>query len=475
MPAATSTAADTADLSTSESTDTVAVAHLLVSTAFLAVGGVLAALWLGSLSFLTAMSGVLSPGRLRSAAMTALMIGWLVQALVGAAYYVVPRIVGARLRRGPVAMVGLWALSALTVLGVVLVLLGLGDGVEPFSLPWWLDLPVLVALMIPAVVVIDTIRHRTEQGVYVSLWFVMAGVVWLPMLYAVNAIPGLAAVGRALQETVFVAGFGTLWVTTMGIGAAYYVVVKATGNPLSNRQLARVGFWSLAIASIFAGPAQLAFGATPDWLDAVAAVLGLALPVAAFANAYTIGTTLDGGWDEVTNRPSLSAIVAGLGFVVAVALVTSISSFRSAAALVGFTSFWDGVGYVVLFGVGGLFVGGWAYQALPAMTGRELASTDLARRHIRWTVIGVGATGLLLVLAGLLRGFAWTGGSFSGIVASGADWSTVGGSADVLIGLAVLGGILTLAGQLAFALNVYRTITSGHVTVQEVLVERRGA
>ena len=155
--------------------------------------------------------------------------------------------------------------------------------------------------------------------------------------------------------------------------------------------------------------------------------------------------------------------------------VTALGSFKSAAALVGFTSFWDGVTYVTLFGIGGLAIAAWAYQALPAMTGREVASPELVRRHLRYTISGVGLTGLLLMVAGVVQGYSWSGDAFSGVVAAGETWANSSGTATVLIGLAVLTGALALAGQLAFVLVVYRTITSGRATMQEVLVERRPA
>ena len=475
MAAAMRTAPDNTAPAASEAPDTTATSHLLVSTLFLGLGGLLTVLAMAGIPFSTLSTGLLSQGRLRAAAMLVVMVGWLVIALTGAVYYVLPRLTGARLWRPGVAMTGLWATAALTIGGVVAVMLGLGDGVEPFMLPWWLDAPMLAALTVPAAVTVQTVRRRAEEGVYVSLWFVMAGVVWLPMLYAVNALPGLASVGRALQETVFVAGFTTMWVTAVGVGVAYYVVVKATGNPLSNRQLAKVGFWSLAVASIFAGPVQLAFGATPDWLDTVSAVLGLALPVAALANAYAIATTADRAWEEIGRLPAVAATIGGLGFALLTGSATAIASFRSAAAVVGFTSFWDGVTFAGLFGVGGLLVAGWAYQSLPAMTGRELVSTRQTTRHIRWTVYGVGSTSLLLMIAGVLRGYAWNGGSFTGSTAAGDGWAALSGPADVMVSLAVLGALVAFAGQLAFVLNVFRTITSGRVTAQEVLVERSGS
>lgn len=453
-----------------------ALGHLVVSSAFLGLGGVLTALTLVAVRFPAALGGPFSYGRVRPMAMTAVMIGWLALSLIGGVYYVTPRLTGARLWGEGLARLGLAAVSLLTLAGMTAVGLGLGDGVGPLGLPWWIELPLAAALAVPALVTLQTVRRRVEQGVYVSLWFVMAGVVWLPILVLVGGLPGLAAVGRSLQEVTLSAGFGTLWVTAVGTGLAYYVVVKDTGNPLANRQLARVGFWSLAFAAAWAGPAQIAYGPSPGWLGAVAATLTLALPVAAVANAAGIALTIDRAWERIGERPATLAAAGGMALALLVAAATSIGAFRTPAALVALTPYWDGVGYLGLFGVGGLLVSAWTYHALPALSGRRLTSPDLARRQVRSTVLGAAGTAVLLMAAGILQGFGWTGQAFavSGFSATGPGWSEAGGLAAVLTGLAAVTGLVTLVGQALFLLVVQRTLSSGRADLQEVLVEVAG-
>jgi cbb3-type cytochrome oxidase subunit 1 len=455
---------------TAPTSESVVLTHILVSTLFLGIAGVLYVLSLASAAFPSALTGVISYGRLRPAAMAAAMLGWLVVSFVGGAYYLLPRLTGARLAKANLARLGMWAFVGLTVVGMALSFIGMGDGLEPFGFPWWIDGPILVTLLIPPFVAVQTVRDRTEEGVYVSLWFVLGGLVWLPMLYAVGAIPKLASIGRLLQEVTFAGGFGTLWVTAMGVGLAYYTVVKSTGNPLANRQLARVGFWSLAFAATWSGPLQVVFGPTPDWLDSVAAVLSLALPVAAVANLVAIAQTAGDALGDLPDRPDLSATMAGLVFMVFVALGTSVAGFRSAASLVDFTSYWDGITAGILFGVGGLLVAGWTHQALPAVAGRVPESTSHARRHIRLTIWGVGLTMLMMMTGGVVTGFGWAGGGYGQKPATGENWSIVSGAGQTISSLALAGALIALLGQLFFVLSVYRTVTSGRATSQEVLV-----
>ena len=449
--------------------ENVATAHLLISSSFLLIGSLLTLLAMASVSFIS-LSGPLSYGRLRPMAMLVVMLGWLTPALAGAAYHVLPRLTGVPLAQPGLAWLGLVGSSGLTVVGVVALALGLGDGVEPFGLPWWLDVPILGVTLVPLLVTIATLRHRRETGVFATLWFVVAAVTWLPGLALISAVPGLASMGRNLQAVTFTAGFNTLWVTAMGFGIAYYVAVKQTDQPLANRQVAKAGFWSLAFAGVFLGPLQVAFGPAPDWLDAVAAVLVLALPVSAIATSMSVATTVDRSWQETREKPALLAVAHGLGISVVVGVVSSFGAFSSAAALVSLTAFWDGVTFLVMFGTGGAFISAFAYQAIPAMTGRAI-DVSRATRQIKLTSTGALLTGLSLVLAGVLTGFSWTGGAFSGAyAATGEGWSEAMGLPNIFIGLAVLGALVTAAGQWLFVQNVVGSLTSGAVTIQEVLV-----
>ena len=223
------------------------------------------------------------------------------------------------------------------------------------------------------------------------------------------------------------------------------------------------GFWW--------GLLQLVYGPTADWVDAIAVVMTLAFPLAAIAIAFDLAKTVDRAWPRLIEIPAASAALVGGALWVALALTVAVAGFRSAAALVGLTLFWDAVSYGLLFGVGGLFMASVLYRAVPALTGRRLYSDELARRFLRWTVVGVGGTVLLLALAGLAAGYGWTGGSFVGGFADvGSGWAQTAGVPRVISGFAILTAGIALAGQLALVLNVYRTVTSSHPGAAEVLV-----
>ncbi len=447
---------------------------VLVSTAMLAVGALLYVVALAAMAFPGSFDSVLSFSRIRPAALSASMLGGLVVSFSAGAYYVLPRLTGAALQTPSLARLGGLATAGLAALGVLTSLLGISDGVEPFGFPWWLDIPVLIALTIPLVVTIRTIAARTERTVYPTLWFVMGGTLWLPLLYLTSNLPGLNSLATALQSVTFTAGFGTLWITVMGVGLAYYTATVVSGEPLAGRSLAQVGFWSLAFAATWAGPVQLVFGPTPDWLDALAAVFNLALPVAALANSYAVAATIGRSWEELERRPSLVATLAGLGMTLLVGVATAVAGFRSSASLVALTTYWEGVLVATVFGVGSLLAAGWTHHGLRAVTGLEPESNEAAMRHVRWTAWGTTSTALLLMLAGVVTGVGWAGGAYTQQTAAGEQWavSTVG---STLVGLATVTGVVMAAAQVVFAMGIYRTVTAGRPTEREVLVPTGGS
>lgn len=449
--------------------DSAATRFLFTSTAFLGLG---ATLWLASLVSVR-FPGLfpISLGRLRPMALIALLLGWLVLGLTAGIFYVLPRLTGAALAGERLATLGLIATVGVVLAGMAIVLLGYGDGREPFALPWWWDVPTLGVLCLPALVVFASLRKRREDSIYPTLWFVSAGALWLPLLYLIGNLPGLRSLGTALADLVFSAGFLNVWALGVATGLAYYVVPKASGQPLANRQLARVGYWSLLFGAVWMGPAQLVAGPAPEWLQGVASVLGLALPVAAMANTVNLAITIGPEWKNIVRKPILLSAMVGSGLGVLATSAAAIGGFRSAAVLVGFTTFWDAVLHLLVFGAVGLLFVSFAWQAVPNLVGRALRSETRAIRLVNRAGLTAAATALFLALAGLISGYGWAGAAFTGLIENfGPGWGKSSIVPSVLTGLAVLVALAGTWYTIGLARSIYSSLTSGRPTMQEVLV-----
>ena len=116
--------------------DTAAKWHIIVSTAFLALAGVVWVVGMVELRFSGTLTGPFSYGRIRPIALLLAVMGWLTLSLAGGIYYVLPRLTGTRMRGEALALAGGVGTAVVTVVGALVVLLGGGDGTGPFSLPW---------------------------------------------------------------------------------------------------------------------------------------------------------------------------------------------------------------------------------------------------------------------------------------------------------------------------------------------------
>ncbi|MEA1902586.1 MAG: cbb3-type cytochrome c oxidase subunit I [Actinomycetota bacterium] len=450
----------------------VTATHFMVGAAFLVLGGELLLLQLMSLYFDELFP--ISYGRLEAMANISLFLGFAVISLVGGAYYVLPRLTGARLWSTDLAWMGLVGMTIMTFVGIITVGAGLGEGRLPFGVPWWFHIPTVFLLALPLFVALGTINNRGEEHSYVTIWFVLGGLTWLPLLYLAyfsGDMPYFSAVATEYISVFFSTGFITMFVFTVGTGLFYYTLVKELDIPLASRQLALVGFWSLGFAAVWWGTAQVLFGPGPDWISGVSAALGLAFPIGALANAVNASLTLEGSWDQVRERPDLRAGVMGLYLAVGVAVLAALAGFRTIASVTSLTAFWEAIEYTAIAGVGALLVAGISYSALPRLLGRELIKT-----RARWsnTLTLVGSAGVLIFMSasGALSGYSWVGGSNSAAyIDAGEGWAAgLGNAADTLLLIAVFFGIVTFIGQLSYGAAIFGTAVGGKATEQEILV-----
>lgn len=450
--------------------DGAAIAHVLAGTIFLALGSAAAAGAFLSMAFPAFVP--LGYGILRAMAMLSLVVGFATITLIGGVYYVLPRLTAVRLWNEQLAWVGLAIVAGTTGLGLIALGAGFGNGSEPFALPWWLDLPLLGGLAVPALLSLQTLRARTEHRSYVTVDYAVTALAALPLLYIAGNIPGMTSVATTLGNVFFASAYLVAGILLGAIGLLYYTVVKHTDQPLAGRQLAQVGYWSLLFGAGWFGVSQLMGGPIPIWLGAVAAVLGLAFPVGMAAVTANMFSTLEGQWRRsIQPDPVVTAAMGGLVLGLIVAVLAAIGGFRSTATLVAFTPFWEAVQYGLVMGVIPLLLGASLFHALPRMTGRMLFSADQGRMFTKLALLGSGGLVLFLGLAGIVTGYSWSGGSFTGgFAAIGEEWATASGPAAVFVGLAVIAGLVAVVANFSLSSLVIRTLTRGRATTQEVLV-----
>ena len=410
---------------------------IVVGSAFLAAAGVLyliTAVQQVSADALT-INGATSFGRLRPAAAALAVWGGLGMAGTGVAMDLTRRLVRVPVQLEKLAAAAGAIVTLSTAGGVVAILAGYGTGRPGLEMPRPASVPLALGLLLAAVVVLRTLGKRADDEVHPALWHVSAAVVSAPVLLLLGTLPRLSGVNDEIVRVFSTSGIALLWLVSLGIGIALYVVPATCRTPLYSRQLALAGFWGLVAFAPFSAPARLLSGPAQEWYETIGSAATIALAVPALAIALNLWATYSRRTAHV-HAPELNIALAGTGLLLLAGVLGLLDASRTAGDFLHLTVFEEGLRELVVFGVAGAFVLAGAYHCLPALTGNRLANARLASRSA-WTLAGgVALVALGLTVAGYVQGVLWR----QAVMAGGApDWHVVTDSIRPLLWLRVLG------------------------------------
>ena len=455
----------------SNSSDGAARGFLYTSVFWLVIGSALfalAAIKLARPEFLA--TRLLSYGRVRAGASVSLEYGWLGLSSLAATFYLLPRVTGARIRSEIGGIVAAGLVNLAVTLGVVINLFGGMQGHEFSELPPYLFLVLLIALLGVALNVLRTIGSRAEPQMYVSTLHLAGAAVWAPIAIAVGRLPFLSGLPDSIADLFSLNAVLVMWLAMTGFAAVYYVVPRATGQPLYSHRLAIVGFWSLAFIGPLAGHSRQVLGPSPNWLQSlgISAAIGLLLP--AFCLLINAFGTLRGGWDRVPSHPSVRFMVGGTLFFAASVSAGVVQGLRSTARALGTTEWGTAQIWLLLLGAFTLWSAGLITYALPRLMGRRWLRTTQVTAHFWLTVIGVAAFCVASMTSALLTATVFNAGvAAQSPMSSGHGFDVVLSSVSRLRSVQLLGALAFALGQSIFAVNVLRTTTAGELRGVEIV------
>ena len=347
-------------------------------------------------------------GRVRPAHLNTMAYGWASQAGIGVMLWMFARLCKTTLRmpRWLLAAAVLWNVAV--AWGTVAILAGQSTSVE------WLEFPpqvaplLVAAFSIVAVSAFVTFSNRAEGHVYVSQWYLFGAAFWFPWLYIVaNLLVLIAALHGVLQPVVnwwFAHNVLGLWLTPIGLAAAYYLIPKVIGRPIYSYQLSILGFWALAFFYNSAGVHHLIGGPIPAWLitySIVASVMML-IPVATVAINHHM--TMVGRFRLLKYSPTLRFIVFGAMSYTAVSVQGSLQSLRTINEVTHFTHYTVAHAHLGVYAFFTMTMFGSMYYIVPRLTEWEWSSAMLIRIHFWTTAVGIALYFLSLTWAGWYQG-----------------------------------------------------------------------
>ncbi len=346
-------------------------------------------------------------GRLRPVHVNGVIWGAFSTLFIGLTYWIVPRLCGApvwQARWGrPLAWI--WNLNLLAASAALLA--GGNRGWEAGELPLANVIVLFGCLLAIAVQLLVTIARRAEPALYVSLWYLIAALVWtVANLVLLVVGPGhVPGVGNAAWHGLFIHYVVGLWITPAGYVLIYYFLPATVRAPIYSHRLSLIGFWSLAFFYPFVGIHHYLYAPIAEWAQTIAIVSSMLLIVPVWTVLQNFFGTMLGRWDELGRNLPAKFLVTGSLFYLVGCTQGALEALRSVQEPTHFTDFVVAHSHLTIFGTFILWTLGGALYVWPRLHGAPLASFRLANWGYWLVTLGVAAMGLILSAQGLLQGF----------------------------------------------------------------------
>ena len=225
--------------------DNKTVEGFILSSIFWGVVGIVIGLWISIQMW--SVNWNIAPyftfGRLRVVHVNGLAFGLGVGAIFGISYYILMRLTKRPLLFPKLARIQLYIFNIAIALAAVSLFMGMNQSLEYAELEWPLDLGVVILWVMFAINVFGTIIKRKEDQMYISLWYIIATVVAVAVLYIINNLSMPAGWDKSYSLFAGVNSANVEWwyghnavgfvFTTPILAMFYYFLPKSTGLPFT--------------------------------------------------------------------------------------------------------------------------------------------------------------------------------------------------------------------------------------------------
>jgi cytochrome c oxidase cbb3-type subunit 1 len=349
----------------------------------------------------------LSFGRLRTVHLNAVIYGWSSNAALGVVLWVLPRLLRTRLYGAAWAMLGATFLNAGVAAGVGAVAAGWSDGMEFLEIPWQIDIFIFAGLALVILPVLFTLVNRRVEHLYVSVWYMVAALLWIAVLFGVANLPGVhTGVQQATTNWWYGHNALGLWFTPVSVGAIYYFLPKIIGRPVVSYNLSLLGFWTLAFFYGQVGGHHLIGGPVPGWLTTLSIVQSIMMIIPVIAFTINMKRTLRGQMYLAAYSPTLRFMMFGGLMYLASSLEGSLEALRSVNAVTHFTHFTVAHAHLGMYAFVSMVMFGAIYFMMPRVLEWEWPYPWLIQLHFWLVGLGILIYVIGLSIGGWLQGVA---------------------------------------------------------------------
>lgn len=395
--------------------------------------------------------------RLRPMHVNLVLFGFVTPGLLASVFYLVPRLLRTDLYSEKLGVMTVAAWNTALFAVVITLALGYTQGREYAELIWPIDIAVVAVFLMVFVNLIMTVKNREEKILYVSVWYVLAGIILTACTYSLGNViwqPDTGAL-QGIPDAIMLWFYGHnvfgLLLTPLSVAVAYYIIPQVSRAPLYNHTLSLLGFWSLLVIYTHIGTHHLLQVPVPTWLKVIAIVdsVAMVIPVAAFL--INIWYTIRGKLSLIQADIGAKFVLVGTIMYFLVSIRGSMMSLPDVQRVTHFSHWVVSHAHVGVLGFAGMIALGGLYFTIPKITGKPLFSPFLANFQYWMVLIGVLGFAIVLTISGLIQGEAWLNGeTVYRVLQQIHIYNIIRVSFGVLIFVSALAGFYNITRSLMF-------------------------
>ena len=451
--------------------DNQTVKGFIVSSIVWGVVGILAGVWISIQMWMPALNfaPLFTFGRLRSVHTNILAFGLVLGAIMGIFYYITMRLTKRPLVLPRLARFTLYLFNLGIALGLVTLLLGYTQSLEYAEFEWPLDIAIVILWVLFAIVIFGNILKRNEDQMYISLWYIIATVVVIAVIYIVNNLSIPAGLFKSYHLFAGANSANVEWwyghnavgseLTMAELAVFYYFLPKSTGLPIFSHRLSIIAFWSLVFAYLWTGSHHLIYTPLPGWIQTLGIAFSIFLIAPSWGSVVNGYYTVGEDWSKMRTNYLTKFFVLGITFYGLQTVQGPTQALRVVSQLIHYTDWVIGHVHMGAMGWDALILTAAIYYIIPKIYNTEIYSVKAANTHFWLVLTGQLVYSITMWIAGIQQGALQK--------AVGPDGSLAYTMTEIIAKnypywkLRTLGGVIFTVGMLFFVYNVFMTIRKG--------------
>jgi cytochrome c oxidase cbb3-type subunit 1 len=411
-------------------------------------------------------------GRLRPIHTNAGIYGWGVGVIFATFLYIVQRLCKTPLWSDKLAKFQLYFFNATIIASAVTLLLGYTTSKEYHEMEWPIDVMIVILWVAFGLNIIMTILKRKDEQMYISLWYMMAAIVGVAILFLVNAAAepvsffksysAYAGTNDANVEWWFGHNAVAMALTAPPLAMFYYFLPKSTGVPIYSHRISIIAFWSLIFMYLWTGAHHLLWTPVPDWIQTLAMGFSVMLIAPSWGSVFNGYLSMGGQWHQMRENYLVKFLILGITFYGLQTLQGPMQAIRTFSAFIHYTDWVPAHIHMGTMGWVSMICFASIYFMVPRIWDREIYSIPLANLQFWLVLVGQLIWSISLWVAGVLQAGMWN--------AMNSDGSLTYTFMETMVEMypywwaRAFGGIIYLVGLIIFIYNLYMTVKCGKPT-----------